>query len=275
MSNYTTYENKKISTWLDSAGALLDTERLKDETLFHYQQRLIDTMRNRASPSTFGLNNSAARQLGLERTHVFTLSSVYPNPYIKITSKYIYLYSNEVLDFKFDLYNNTFGDLKTYIDYNSSYFNIDYYDEDLENLNLKYLSYDNNLKGNSEVLGSSKCIILEKSNIKDIYFHSDSFLVEKDSIDEIENFGDFYIDYQYGIVYLSDNCSGKVTYNYYENPFKLFYSPVTFYPLADEDIDYLIKDTIYNGTEENLILNSKGAEIINKTLEVGPTTIGR
>jgi hypothetical protein len=64
-------------------------------------------------------------------------------------------------------------------------------------------------------------------------------------------------------------------------PFKLYYSPVVFYPLNDADIDFIIKDPVKvydpnNGPiEDQLVLNSQGAEFINELLTVSPINWGQ
>ena len=94
MSTYTTSSKRTLATWLDNAGNLLGLQRLEDERLFDYKERLIDHVRNKGNTSIDGINKSLARLVGLERKHVLTLEPLSDNedPFVEVTSKYIRLY---------------------------------------------------------------------------------------------------------------------------------------------------------------------------------------
>lgn len=275
MSSYTTSTKIQVDTWLDNCGNILGVKRLKNEDLFDYKQRLIDFVQNKPSATIEGTNYSASRNLSLERKHVLTIESTSSKPFIKVTSKYIYFYNDETLDFKFELYNKTWADLKLYIDYFSNYFSVSYYNEDYANDLLKKIFYGSNLKSNTETLKASNLNILSYGYIRDIYLSGDIYKYNVASIAEITEPYQYYIDYENGLIYNYDIAYGNIVYNYFEMPFKLYYNPISFYPLNDEDIDELIKDTVYtdNGNEY-LKLNSFGADIINNILAKNPITLG-
>lgn len=277
MSNFTSSQKKNLATWLDNAGLLLDIPRIEDETLFDYKARLIDSVRNKGNSTLQGLNNSLGRELALEKVHVLTLEPVNNIfPFIEVTSNFIRLYNDSVLDIELDIYTYTIGELKTYIDTNSNYFSVSYFDEDYQNYYCKKLQYGNNLRSKNGYLFPSKLNILDNNYLKDINLNSLLFKNLKDTYSEVIEDNDYFIDYENGLVYTGLDANGSYSYTYYENPFKLFYSPVTFYPLNDKDIDNIIKEEIL--TEDGLTLkklNTKGADFINELMSVGPINWGK
>ena len=61
-------------TALDEHGSLLDIERLPEESLLNYSERLFDVYANRASSTYEGLLNGINRELNLKRDDVLTIS---------------------------------------------------------------------------------------------------------------------------------------------------------------------------------------------------------
>lgn len=278
MSNFTSYEKKNLATWLDNIGLFLDISRLEDETLFDYKSRLIDSVRNKGNSTKEGLNNSLSRELGLEKVHIITIEPLDNNlkPYIEITSKYIRLYNDDVLDIELDTYEYTIGEFKTFVDMTSTSFEITYYDDNYENEYCKKIQYNNNIRSYNNYLYPSKLNILNNNYLKDISLNSSIFKNLKETYSEVTEDNDYYIDYTNGLIYSGLDANGSYSYTYYEVPFKLFYSPVVFYPLNDKDIDYLIKDQIL--TREGLEykkLNTKGANFINELISVSPLNWGK
>lgn len=272
MSSYTESNKRTLSTWLDNAGLLLDIPRLSEETLFNYKQRLIDAVRNRGNSTIRGLNYSLSRQAGLPRTHILTLEPLNnSDPFIEITSKYLRLKDGDTVDLEIDLYSNTIGNIQLLISASSTKYEVTYYDEDYANFSAKKLFYGDNLRSQVEYLQDSELTILKNSYLKDISFSSSKHKYSKSTLDEVQDIYDYFIDYDNGLVYTGQNGIGFVSYSYYEIPFKIFYTPVSFFPLNDKDINEIIMDSVLtdNGNEHN-ILNSKGADYINELLSVAP-----
>lgn len=278
MSNFSQPVKQKLSTWLDDAGLLLGLPRLEDESLIDYRSRLIDNAKNRGSSINEGLNYSLARNNGLRRNHIFTIScsEELVSPLIEVTSKYLRFYNDdEVLD-ELDLYDNTMGDIYTYINDNISLYTIDYYNDDFEDERAIKLLYGKNLKHQPLFkLGPSKLNTLEVTYVQNIFFSSDRHRVSRNSIEEIVNPEDFYLDKLRGLIYTGTNTNDVVTFDYYEIPFKLWRSPISYYPLSDQDINSIIKDTLFmDEGETRVIINSVGAKLINELLSVHPLTLG-
>lgn len=272
MSNYTQSNKRTLSTWLDNAGLLLDVPRLADESLFDYKRRLIDAVRNRGNATIQGLNYSLSRQAGLPRTHVLTIEPLdNSEPFIEVTSKYLRLKNGDTVDLEIDLYANTIGNIKLLIDASSTNYEVTYYDDDYADYSAKKLFYGDNLRSQVEYLQDSELSILKHTYLKDISFSSSVHRYSKSSLDDVDDIYDYFIDYENGLVYTGQNGIGFVSYSYYEIPFKVFYTPVSFFPLNDKDINKIIMDTVLtdDGTEYK-VLNSKGADYINELLSVAP-----
>jgi len=278
MSSYTVSTKRKLTTYLDNAGAILGLSRLEDEALVDYKERLIDHVKNRGNATITGVNVSLAREAGQQRTHVLTiepLASV-SEPYISVTSKYLRLMDGDTLDIELDLYTNTISDLNDSITSSSTMFEVTYFDNDLENESARKLFYGNNLKYQRfEVLKSSKLNRFDNTYIKSLTFSSTMHRYSKASIAEVVGINDYYLDNKEGLLYTGQNASDAIGYLYYEIPFELFYTPISFFPLNDEDVDEIIKDTLYTEDGDTfLVTNSKGAEWINTLLQAHPLTWG-
>lgn len=274
MSSFTVSAKKTLLTWLDDAGQMLDLPRLEDESLHLYKQRLIDFVKNKSNSSVDGTNNSLARSVGLNRSHILSIEAIegIDKPYIEITSKYLRLVANDIVELEIDLYSNTIAMVKLLIDNTKSSFFVSYYDEDFAEFSAKKLCYNNNFDSTVEYLNDSKLNILKNSHVLDYIFSAGvSHRHSVDTIDDIDKIEDFYVDMISGFVYTGQNAVGYLSYTYYDIPFKIYYSPVTFYPLNDKDIDKIMKDPVITSdgsTEE--VLNVKGARFVNQCLAKSP-----
>ena len=104
------------------------------------------------------------------------------------------------------------------------------------------------------------------------------FQTEKNSVGDLEEEGDFYIDYKNGVVFTESPASGFVSYSYRKFPFTIYWQPVRAYPLNDPDNKYINYDTLISdetGLPEYTLLNSTGAKITNQTLQLHPLGWGR
>ena len=276
MSVFTSKTKYKLNTFLDNAGQILGIQRLEEENLFDYKARLIDHVRNRGNASTDKLNYSFAREVGEERAHVLTIepreSITIESPIIKVTSKYLKLYDGDKLDIQIDLYKKTIGDLQLVIDNTSELYETTYYNEDYQDKLATHLFYGTNLRLQSfEQLQPTKLNILEHNHIRKIFFSSSLHLRSRESLDDLVDNEDYYLDNNEGFLYTYIDGNDIISYLYHEIPYKLYHTPVSFYPMNDEDIDLIIKDIFYTEDgDENLLLNSKGADWINELYDQHP-----
>lgn len=272
MSNYTTSIKRPISTWLDEHGIYLSHPRYENETLFEYKNRLIDITKNPSNSTLAGLNNSFGRALKTQKIHALTLDTTSTEPGIEITSKYLRLKNGDDIDLQIDL-SNSLESIYNTINTSSSYFSVTYYNDEISDKKGTKLLYSDNIKSANEVISEYGYKLLLHKYIKSYLINSNKHLRLVDSIDNIEDIKDFYINKELGAVYFKTNGIGTISYSYYEIPFKLYYSPVNFYPLSDEDAKENMYDLKYD-TEEYSILNSTGSRIINSILKESPITWG-
>lgn len=278
MSTYSSSSKRQLATWLDNAGQLLNLPRLEDEDLFSYKARLIDHVRNKGNTSVAGIGKSLARVVGLERTHVLTLEPTEDNlqPHIEVTCKYIRLYKNGEVDLEIDMYSTSLEAAALRVGLLSTGFTVSYLDEDFLSVSCKKIMYGHNKKTKHHPLTRSKCNVLPDGYLDSCSLTSDAHVRNKASLALIVKPGDFHIDYTEGLVYTGIEATGYASYVYYEVPFKLFYSPVTFFPLNDKDINEVIKDPVLTSDGVSYeVLNSKGSSFVNELLAKAPIHWGR
>ena len=135
-----------------------------------------------------------------------------------------------------------------------------------------HLFYGTNLRLQSfEQLQPTKLNILEHNHIRKIFFSSSLHLRSRESLDDLVDNEDYYLDNNEGFLYTYIDGNDIISYLYHEIPYKLYHTPVSFYPMNDEDIDLIIKDIFYTEDgDENLLLNSKGADWINELYDQHP-----
>ena len=282
MSKYSADESvkkHKLGTYLDNAGQLLSLPRFENETLSDYKDRLLDHVRNRANSSRKGLNNAIPRMTGVGKKHILTLDVIDSSiiePYVEITSKYLRLISDSVVDLQLDLHDLTIGDINLTIEASSTSFKVSYYDDTYQNIKGTKLLYDNNIRlSGLEFFNNTKLARLQNGHIINLNFSSDKHRIKKASINDVTGQYDYFINNNEGIVYTGDINTDAISYLYYDMPYKIYYSPIVWYPLNDKDIDDIIKDSVLTDDGiERLILNSRGADIINELTSIHPLTWG-
>ena len=115
---------------------------------------------------------------------------------------------------------------------------------------------------------------LPHQNLRETWFSNlATFQDEKATRSEVVESGDFWIDYDQGVIISHDTQSGTVNYEYSEFPYRLYWQPVRVVFANDSDLDYEIKDSLVSdttGQEEPLLLNSSGARLWNRVLAAHP-----
>ena len=103
------------------------------------------------------------------------------------------------------------------------------------------------------------------------------FSTEKESHEEVSASGDYYIDYDNGILFSYTNGGGLISFEYREFPYKLVYQPVKVLPFEDHDMHHLKKDYLISdetGERERISLSSYGAKVTNSVLKAYPLQWG-
>ena len=138
-------------------------------------------------------------------------------------------------------------------------------------LNFKFSNTDNARHLIRTAISSQQ--VLPHQNIRDIRFENQLIFKNlKDSISEVAESGDYYVDFINGVVYSHDEADGYMSYTYRDFPFDLVWQPVRAYPYNDSDLDLRHKDLLIDedGVERNLLLNHEGAMIANQVLRIHP-----
>ena len=246
---------------LDEVGYHFSMFRLPNETLDNFRRRILEESRIPAGASQSEFIRSINRQVGLQDIALFEIElvedgngdSLAVDPYIEITSSHIRAYNdyaNNEIDIELNLYDREealfITDVKDEFD-SSTYFDLTVLVDGNSYLNWysKNLMYSNtNEHVVSEPLLESRSNLLDNSNIFSLKAQNfQLFQTEKNSVGDLEEEGDFYIDYKNGVVFTESPASGFVSYSYRKFPFTIYWQPVRAYPLNDPDNKYINYDT--------------------------------
>lgn len=276
---------------LDEIGYEYGMSRISNETLRDFRKRLILESREPSGASESDFIRSVNRQVGEFDEPIFEITltldgsgdPVASDPFIEVTSTYLRAYSdyeNDILDFELNLVDRNSGYFLNAVETafsSSSYFAL----EVLTSLsNYGYLKSDRLRYDNTErmvvaeALRATRSNKLLHTNIKVLKAQNFAlFQNEVSDIASLNEVGDFYIDYTNGIVFTEEVASGFVSYSYRMFPFRLYWQSVRAYPANDSDLKYRHYDTLISdstGLAEHVLLNSEGAKIANRTLEIHP-----
>lgn len=289
------------SSWLDNIGLKYGMPRFKNETYSLYRRRLLDHIRHLPEPTQESYLRTINRTVGHESMQLVKLTPkaewnetleeyvlVAEDPYIEIDSCFLRIWKNHKLE-------DPVVELNI-MDRNEAYFLGDVFDaiDSVDFLEVQYLqdperwkwkksshlAYGNTLGNGEEALVGSKLNVLNKKYIIDARFDNEfAFereVTETDSKGVNEN-GQYHIDYVSGMIFTNVPAAGRCSYTYRKFPYILKWEPVKAFPFNDKSIDHLIKDKLINenGNQERLLLNSYGADIINRILSLHPLQWGK
>jgi len=276
----------RIPTSYDEVGLKYSMARLPKEDLSAYRRRLLLEARDSVDPSEGSYVRSVNRKVGLFEKPVFDVGLVLDgdgaplaaDPYIEVTSTHLRAYSDkdgDVVDFMVDFTDRDNGwfltAVHTALD-SSPYFSVDVLDIDYEFLRSDHLRYGNTEKiARIPRLQERYVNDLGVRHIKNFYPQAAAlFLNEKDSADDLVEDGDYYVDYVEGVLFSHSLQAGYVSLAYREFPHRLWWQPVRACPVHNADFQHYIKQPLVDedGLERPLLLNSRGAQLYDKVLEV-------
>lgn len=269
-----------LDTEMDELGRRVSLNRFTNESKFNFKNRVYLCTLNNPRPTldyyTFALNN----HLNLFQKKIFKISlidsliDVEDLPRLEVDGVFLRVWKNmskdPVLEInlhseKYKFLSNVKQALETLnfltvetIDYNS-----DYYSKNL-------------IQSNSD--GFLSQVYLETSEVQrfDIKYiekymtnNPITTLYGKQSTDDLNIMGDYYLDKLNGILYTSVENNGFADIMYQDFPFYLEWSPAKILELNDKSIDTITKDKQVNedGEEVHTVLNSYGSNLINRVLE--------
>lgn len=282
--------NKQLITAaLDEHGKRVAMRRLPDETLAHYRRRILLEMRRSGGPTEIEAVNSVAVKIGLLEVPLFEVDLIRDandmplalDPLIETKATKMYVWhdkENDLLDFEINLTDSLMEDVWNAFDA-STYFDVTSLDSEYEEISARNVKSEYSLGVRANIfLPRNYMNKLQHSLIKE-FRPSNPFIFaeEKASLNLLNEEGDYYVDYVNGTVFSHSLQEGTCFYQYYKFPFKIMYQPVKVYSYLDETINNEHKDNQLNefGAEEPLLLNSKGAYIANRVLEVHGMTWGK
>lgn len=270
---------------LDEAGLRLALERLPEEPLHDYRQRLLLEARDPSGPTQESLIKGTGRKVGVFDQDVFTIDLVLDgsgeplavDAYIEITSTHMRLY-NDVADVpELEI---SFLDAKWLLDVytllqTSAYFTVELGDDYAEYLRSDCLRFGNSDRFTYQrQLFQSYQNSLPHRNLKEVWFSSSTSFQELMTLQsDVVADGDYFVDLTNGSIFSYSTQQGNCSYTYRAFPFTCFFQPVRVLPGNDPDLEYAYKDMLISdetGEEYPLALNPFGAELYNRVLVVHP-----
>lgn len=281
------------NTDIDAIGNTLGLPRFKDEPLATYRRRLVGETTNRSGPTQRELIRTLSRRVGKFDLPVFDIELITDvndmplatDPRIEITSSWIRAYpiASGDPEIEVNFYNEDAGkflvDIQTAFAA-STYFTLTTlvdYDPWLISRNLQFGSSLEYVE--REILGNSIQNKLKNGFITDIVpSNPQVFVNEVETLGAVLTFGDYYIDYQNGVLFTYSTMGGLISYYYNKFPYRVFWQPLKIYPYGDEDKQYFHRNAVISditGEEAPAILNSKGIAVANLVYSVHPLTWGK
>jgi hypothetical protein len=276
------YKQKKmlIDTELDELGRRKSLNRLEDESLINFKNRIYLCSLNDPSPSinyyTFATNNhlNLFEKKVLEISLIDSMINENDLPRIEIKANSLEIWKEQskesVLKIYFDNPEFKFlKDIKLEIEKLNflTVSNLDY-EEHLESKNLKQKFSDAYFS--AFPLKLSKYQDFEIKYIEDYYTNNPIIsLYQKESKEEIAKDGDYFLDKINGKLHTAQENKGFANITYQNFPFTIVWSPVKIIELNDESAKSLFydKQIAPEGISKLNLLNSNGADHINRVLE--------
>lgn len=284
-------EKKSIINAFDLAADIVSLDRIEGETNASYKQRIMDVSVNPGGPTYNGFVNNLTRELGFSKDKAILIElkqnsageNIARNPRVDILANRVVLYSDwrpdgtEVIDKTIRIYKTTdtgymLNGLVAAIN-TSSCFTASIYSGVRSNLHSSTL-----IRGSTDVYALRDPI--ESSNFTDLTGENiveGSLIFEEDSVFRTEvtttpsSEGEYKVDYTNGKIYPYNMPSGTlgVTYHYSLFPFTVYFSPVQFFSLQDEDfLDELFhQETLDSGETQRALPNSEGSEVLHQLFE--------
>lgn len=285
------------SVWLDEVGVKFGVYRSKKETIEEYENRIYERISQLPEPTKKYLFEHIGNDALLKKEVVFKVypkkalddygffQILPPSPMVLVNGAWLKVWSD----------SNSEPILSLNIwDKDGAYFLKDIYEElsKLEDFEVSTTYEDDSwmYKKSSNLISATSELTKEVSllpirvnrlgatNLKKVIFGNSSlFANEVSAHEDILKDGDYYINYYEGIVHSFLPAGGRCMVFYNTNPIEISWHPIGVMDVNDEAIDDIFKDHAV-GTEgqlERLILNSQGANIINKILSVHPLQWGK
>jgi hypothetical protein len=276
----------------DEHGLLVSLDRLREEKNWEYKRRILDVFSHQANSSYRGMIHGITRGLGLSlfqpiviwmKLDPVTSRFAAPDPYVKFDGIYLHLYSDfandELVTINRFQPGGNYEHITRLVDVinTSFYFGASIEPEiDPYTRSMTIMNQSNRVRFGEFVQASTK-FRLEKDKLvqgsvqfgETVYFKS-----EVASENYLSRRGDYYIDYWNGIVsvYTPPAIETVIHYEYTEQDFKPWASPVILHSISDENFGAAMFDQILqdDGTLAHGLPTRLGSDVINELLGVTP-----
>jgi hypothetical protein len=279
-------EEIQLPVGLDEAGLARAMDRLPEETLAHYRRRLLLEVRDPSDPTGESVVRHVNRKIGQFELPVFDIELVLDeddlpvavDPYVEITSTWLRAYHNYdggELDFEVDLRSSRWLVDVVAAFSGSAYFSATTLDDYSDYLGAQHLRIGNTSKWvDGRQLFASYQNTLPHKYIKEMWFTASiPFADLKETRAEVEESGDYWIDYDNGLIISYDTQGGLCYYTYRQFPYRVYWQPVRVLFANEDDLEYEFKDNLVSdetGEEQPALLNSRGAVLYNRVLATHP-----
>jgi len=288
MGTYTP-DKTALPVGLDEAGLRLGLQRLPEEPLHKYRQRLLHEARDPADPSQSSYIRGVGRKIGALDLPVFDIELVLdaddvplaPRPAVEVTSTYLrayYDYDNELSDVEvfFEDRDNGWWLQDVLAAFAASaYFTataLDDYDQYLRSRNLRFDNTER-YRMQFQLLGGYQNRLPHQNLVEIMFSDRSVFASEVDDVSLVAAEGDFFVDYVAGQVFTYSTAQGTCSYSYAELPYRMHWQSVSVVPLDDADLKFRHMDEQISddtGELERSSLSPEGARVYNQVLAVHP-----
>jgi hypothetical protein len=274
---------------LDEAGLRLGLQRLPEESLHKYRQRLLHEARDPANPSQTSYIRGVGRKIGALDIPVFDIELVLDSndaplasrPFLEVTSTHLrayYDYDSKLYDVEVFFEDRADGwwleDVLAAFAA-STYFTataLADYSQYLRSRNLRFGNTGRH-RATTQLFPSYQNRLPDSNLVEILFENRNIFSNEVDSISLVVADGDFFVDYNAGQVFSHAVAQGTCSYTYAEFPYRIHWQSVSVVPLDDPDLKYRHKDELVSddsGELERARLSPEGASVYNRVLAVHP-----
>lgn len=282
-----TYTSKKIllPSGLDEIALERSLIRLPEEILESFKDRLLLEHRDPVDNSFGTFKKSPCRQVGeleVALIKITVTDNSLDKPRLVITSSKFYWYddSDEEPTLELNIQSRDgayfFGDIVTALNALGTV-SVEILDGDYEYKFSRQLRVEDTDITDISFLRENYVNNLGNTLVKDLRFsNTNIFKTEKSLVADLVEEGDFYVDYENGVVFSFDLQAGYISYTHANFPLVVWWQPVRVFELNDPDISFLIKDDLI--TDDGpvpLLLNAIGTKYLNELSEVYPLEWGK
>lgn len=280
---------KNIWNAFDEHGLLMSLERLAGERLADYKRRILDVQAHRANSTYLGLIYGITREFGLEITEPVYFHPIMNgdnaflggNPIVELDGPEVRIWGDYINDTEPDLtidrWELTLQELVTAINA-GTYIRAELVLSDYANDRAMTLVNQSSRKLHTQRIPNDTYVNLDKENImlgSLIFSGTDSFITRKNSLAELAEEGDYYIDVIRGRLhsYSLPGTNVGLQYRYIEKPLRAIASPVIIHNLQSNEMKEKLftQLVLLDGTTIDFLPTPLGADLINEFLSVIPT----